>query len=418
MNRHNSGNKMFGLLLRLKPVIRRVLPASILEKKRERVYAAVNRADWETAETPEALAEGVTLFGLMDEPSGVGESARRYRSAIDAAGIPMEVHTLHSGAEAGLLPGGSDVSPYGTSLFVFNADCAGFFLRQIGAGILKGRYNIACWSWELPEFPARWKNSFSYFDEIWTLSDYCRDSIAAASPVPVHTVPCCVEPEPDVTLTRSRFSLPESRTLFLAMADMRSIAGRKNPAGAVRAYLKAFPEDNGKTGLVLKVYGVENSREGIPELHDLCRGRNDVFFLREVYSKTETEALIGLCDVFVSLHRAEGFGFPIAEAMALGRAVIVTGWSGNMDFTNEQNACCVPYTPVPVSKHAEPPYDAQQIWAEPDEDRAAEFFLRLAGDESLRRRLGEAGAQTIRQKYSAAAAAAAVQERLRRAGQI
>ncbi len=408
------------LALSAAPLARRLLPERLRRRWRERLYRAANRREFRRAPAPASLRPGVRLYGLLDEPTGMGSAARLLAGGLRAAGVPLTAVPLRSGA-AGGAAGAPREEPaadggMNANLFVFNADCTGYFLHQLGAGALRGRYNIAHWSWELPVFPDVWRESFEPFQEIWTISSFCRDAIAAASPLPVTRIPYGVTAEPDAALTRGDLGLPEGRVLFLCMYDVRSVQARKNPLGAVEAYCRAFPAPGGDTGLVVKVSGADGAPAELAALRARLAGRSDVYLLDRELTKPRTDGLTALCDVFVSLHRAEGFGLPIAEAMLLGRPVVVTGWSGNMDFTDPSNACCVKYELRPVGRLAAPPYDAWQIWAEPDTDDAAAYLRRLAADAGLRARLGAAGRRTIEEKFSPRVCGEAMAARLRALG--
>ena len=151
---------------------------------------------------------------------------------------------------------------------------------------------------------------------------------------------------------------------------------------------------------MVKVGGASAAQGELETLRRDWGARRDIFFLSGSFDSARTAALISLCDAFVSLHRAEGFGLPIAEAMALGRPAVATGWSGNMDFTDADNALCVNYQLRAVGENAVPPYDSWQQWAEPDLDEAADALRALSESSALRARLGQAGQQRIRRDYS------------------
>ncbi len=398
-----------------KALLRRLLPDSFRARCRERVYALLNSLTLARAQAPDVLTDGVALCGLAGESSGMGQCCRSMAAALTASPLPFSLRPLHSGAGGQL-----DLAPYAAALteerdmavnlFCCNADCTGYFLRQRGAQVLKGRKNIALWAWELPEFPRRWQGAFRWYDEIWTISEFCRASIAAATDKPVRLIPLSVGPVPEKGLCRGDFGLPEGKLLFLSMYDARSIQARKNPRAAIDAYCRAFPPE-GNTALVLKVSG---GRQGAQEAAGLRASlrRGDIYIMEGELSAPRLYALMDLCDVFVSLHRSEGFGYPIAEAMALGKAVVVTGWSGNMDFCTPENACCVGYTLRALGADAVPPYEPHQRWAEPDMDDAVRFLRRLGEEEGFREALGRQARQDIRQRYSPDFCAKALMEAL------
>jgi len=400
-----------------KKTVRFLLPQSLRQRLRDPIYDWLNRRALRAAAVPASTEPGVKLYGLLDEASGMGSAARILALGCREAEIALSLCPLHSGGGKGVAiedfaPLCSEENNMNCNLFVFNADCSAAFLHQCGAGVLRGRYNIAHWSWELPEFPERWDKAFAPYDEIWTISEFCREAIAARTDKNVRVIPYGILPSPDKSLTRADFALPEDRLLYLCMCDLRSTAQRKHPLGALEAYLKAFPEENSETGLVIKIIG-----GAVPQsVRNLMGNRRDIFLLAGSFERSRTDALIDLCDVFVSLHRAEGFGLPIAEAMFLGKAVVVTGWSGNMDFCSSDNACCVKYTLSPIGKLATPPYDAWQNWAEPDIEDAAGWLRRLWAEPSFRQQLAQKGQEHIRSFYSPQRCGEVMRERLSELG--
>lgn len=389
----------------VKTLARLLLSEKLRAGWRERVYAFLNRRTLRRAKAPQALTPGIALWGMAAESSGMGQCCRSAARALLTGDIPFALRPLHSRAGGTL-----ELSAFAealaeerlmsVNLFCFNADCTGYFLRQAGAEQLKGRKNIALWAWELPEFPKEWSSAFEWYDEIWTISEFCRAAIARATDKRVRVLPLCVEPEAEPGLTRGDFGLPEGRTLFLAMYDARSIQERKNPGGALAAYCAAFPEDRGETALILKIGGGEQGRQEADALRSGL-GRSDILILEDVLSEARLYALMSLCDVFISLHRSEGFGFPIAEAMALGLPAVVTGYSGNMDFCTPENSVCVGYTLRPLGEAAVPPYGSEQLWAEPDIPAAACALRRLHEDRAYRQALGLAGQTAVRERCSA-----------------
>jgi glycosyltransferase involved in cell wall biosynthesis len=182
----------------------------------------------------------------------------------------------------------------------------------------------------------------------------------------------------------------DDRTVFLFLFDHLSTIGRKNPLGTIEAYREAFTEADGAV-LVMKSINAVRSPDTYEQVRAAASGRSDILLVDTFLSRGEANALLGMCDVYVSLHRSEGLGFTMAEAMLLGRPVIASAYGGNLDFMDEASAVLIPTT----SGHADrdyPPYLAGSVWADPDLDVAAHAMRRLANDEDERRRLGDAAA--------------------------
>ncbi len=244
-------------------------------------------------------------------------------------------------------------------------------------------YRIGYWTWESAVAPAAWLDTARWFHEIWVPSMFVRDAFAAAfaaSPRPEEAAKLRVMPHvvaPSVSPHRSKQSITA-----LTLLDPRSDPERKNPDGAVRAWLKAFPLP-GDAQLIVKILPCGDNTL-YNRLRRLSVDRPDIVYWIEALSRDAMDALIADCDILISLHRAEGFGLPLAEAMAVGVAVLATGWSGNMTFMTDGNSVPVPYTLVPANRRHNGPM-AQ--WADPDVDAAAAALRKLVLDRVWRARL-------------------------------
>jgi glycosyltransferase involved in cell wall biosynthesis len=347
---------------------------------------------------------GVNLVGYIQAEMGVGEAARADAMALTAADIPFVVLDQRLGTPARqedhTWEHAITTAPaYDTNILHINADLLPQALRQLPPGLIKGRRNIGYWTWELPAFPAEWQPSFALIDEVWVPSTFVQQAVGALAPVPVRVVPHAIRTPQGPFLARSHLGLPEGTLQFLVMYDTQSVIERKNPEGAIDAFMRAFDGLRDDVTLVVKVNSA-GDRE-LSRLRARIGERNDVIVLSHVLSRHETDSIIASSDIFVSLHRSEGFGLAIAEAMALGKAVIATGWSGNMDFMSRDTAACVRYRLVTLER-SYGPYPAGQHWAEPDVDEAAEWMRTLADDHELRTRLGTAAATRIRRTSSPA----------------
>ena len=249
--------------------------------------------------------------------------------------------------------------------------------------------------------PKRYREALHLFDVVLAGSHFVRQ-IFDTNISDILTLDC-VHPlfiPADIVVDRSNFDLPNDRLLFIASFDPHHDTARKNPFGAVDAFLAAFPEVYGESNLphlVVKLNNTEIKSNDcdpmalVDELKARCAGNSRVHFIAKSLSYSEVLSLYDSCDVFVSMHRAEGLGLGLLECMALGKPVIATAWSGNMSFMKHTNSCLVGYDLVPYSGMAAKGVDQlgkKALWAEPHLDEAADWMKKLADDIGLRQRIG------------------------------
>jgi glycosyltransferase involved in cell wall biosynthesis len=334
---------------------------------------------------------GLNIIGYFDSPSGVGQSARALAGAAECRGVSV------SRIEAAVPSANRRAEDlYDVNLYHVNADGAAGVVEELGPELHAGRANVAYWYWESETFPQRWRDRFDYFDEIWVASDFCRQSIAAVSPIPVRLVPPPVAVAQSPTDAKARAGVQSSDFLFLTILDALSVPERKNPVGTVRAFVRAFAGSPEALLLVL----VSNAN-GVPGLLSTLReaSRGARVQIRDaVLSRPEIETFLAACDAYASLHRAEGFGLPIAEAMAIGKPVIATNYSGNTDYLDESTGFPVRWESMTLSQRVRD-YDSGTRWAEPDEGHAIELFQRVLTDRAEARRRGEAARRRIAERY-------------------
>jgi glycosyltransferase involved in cell wall biosynthesis len=216
---------------------------------------------------------------------------------------------------------------------------------------------------------------------------------------------------------RNQFGLPTDSFLFLSMFDTHSTSQRKNPRGAIEAFKKAFAPGRTDVGLVIKIHNSGAFPGEVERLRAELEGYSNIFLMERTLTRMEVYGLIDACDAFVSLHRSEGFGLVMAEAMYMGKPVIGTLWSGNTEFMNEWNSCAVRYTLVQIQSDAGP-YRASCTWAEPDSYHAASYMARLVQDGEYYRMISEQGKATIRDSFSLQASGARIRQRLTELGHM
>jgi glycosyltransferase involved in cell wall biosynthesis len=245
-----------------------------------------------------------------------------------------------------------------------NADALPDFAHGRGIDLFDGRPTVGVWWWEVDEFPLEMRQAAELLDEIWVGSRYTAAALRPVLSRPVHVLnPPVVAPRPPASPSRRSLGVPEG-FLFLFCFDARSVVERKNPVGLVNAFCRAFPHGEGPH-LVLKMHTPDADVPRLEELRYLASERADIHLIERSLSPEEYGELMHACDAYVSLHRAEGFGLTMAEALAIGKPVIATGYTGNLDYMHEGNCYLVPYELVDVGPGSEP-YPATARWAQPD----------------------------------------------------
>ncbi len=276
---------------------------------------------------------GVNVAGYLRTGLGVGEAARLYVAALEAAEVPVRTETVDPGLPKPKRAEFGDRRPaveYPFNLVCVNPFQLPEFAHRVGAAFFEDRVTIGVWAWEASKAPDVWAEAYQYVDEIWTYSDYVTGVLAAASPVPVVTLPQPVL-KPRVAARPPDLGLDADAFTFLFTFDFFSTARRKNPGGLVQAYTRAFGPEDG-TQLVIKTFNGDAKPESLRELVSAAADRPDVHVVDTYLPLEEKNALIAAADCYVSLHRAEGFGLSLAEAMLLGKPVVATGYSGNLQF--------------------------------------------------------------------------------------
>lgn len=360
-----------------------------------------------------AAPAGVNVAGYLTAELGIGEAARGYVKAVRA--LDLEVALLDFDAtlnrrEDDTLSGFTDDNPYPVNLVCVNADQAPAFAAHVGPAYMAGKYNIGVWAWELPEFPAEWADRFAMFDEIWVGSAYMAEAVSRRSPIPVVSMPYVVDLPARPEADKAHFGLPPESFVFLFSFDYMSIFERKNPLAVVEAFKRAFP-DAPSARLVLKSINGETDPANQKRLRAAAADDPRIVLLDRYMSKSEKNRLLASCDCYVSLHRSEGFGLGLAEAMALGKPVMATAWSGNLEFMTPSNSFLVGYELAPLERDLGP-YKQGQLWAEPDVAHAAELMREVVDRPELAQSRARRAAADLRARHSPEALARRVEERL------
>lgn len=359
----------------------------------------------------------VTFIGHPFAPIGMGEQLRSHVAAALRAHVVCGVLDIFRYAQRTdpahfALLGDREIRepPRGIRIFHINGDEVDRVQEAFAArgGDFASGYNIVVPAWELPFYPKQWAARLARFDEVWALSSFVQESLATAG-VMSHLVGQSVEPAAGPLLPRRYFGIRESAFVLLHFFDLTSYAARKNPFAVLELFgrlCRAEPFIDLR--LVLKV------KDGERDAADWARELQANPLVQVIDAPLDTlgvRSLVAACDCFVSLHRAEGFGRGLGEAMALGRLALGTGWSGNLDFMTEANALLVRQTQVRVPPDAYPHWHGQ-TWAEPDLDHAAALLGPVLRDPARGRALAERGQSEILRNHGHRAVGLRILDRL------
>lgn len=339
----------------------------------------------------------LVVTGFLDEVLGVGKAGRGTADALAAAGFDVTRDPLRPAMRrlwrkpAAALPAG----PGGVWLIHANAPETEIALMTHDPADWAGRYRIGYWAWETPEAPAAWARAARWLHEVWVPSRFVAEAMGAAferigepeARSKLRVMPHPVAAPAEARARPERFGLKPGAVHALVMFDGRSAFARKNPWGAVEAWTRAFPAP-GAARLLIKAVALGADPRAAARLRRLVAERGDILLLEAELSDGELWDLIASVDLVLSTHRAEGFGLVPAEAMALGKPVIATGWSAVTDFLDAEVGVPLPYRLTPV-KDPTGAYRGQ-VWADPDLDAAAAALRELAASPERRAALGEA----------------------------
>lgn len=340
-------------------------------------------------------APGLNVVGYLHAELGLGEAARLLTRALAVSGVPFapvafrETDSLQRVEFAGTIDG----APYDTTLLCVNADLTPLASAKSWGALGEDRHRIGYWFWEVDQMPADQLDALHYVDELWVATRYVADVLRTVTDKQITIVPHPVAEPVTTHLTRADLGLPD-RFTFAFWFDAFSSVERKNPAALIRAFCAAFAPDEGPVLFVKSING-HHDRAALEELHWLARGRDDIILSDRYLTGIEMRALVQHVDCYVSLHRSEGFGQTLAEAMMCAKPVIATGHSGNTHFMSDQNSLLVPFELGPVGPGC-PPYPADARWARPDTECAATLMRWVVENPVEASALGARAASDIR----------------------
>jgi len=364
----------------------------------------------------------LNLWGHLSGGFGLGEGARATARALQAAGVVVQWCDLPLATHPNDQPlpqQQTERLPAAVDLIHTNPN-----VLQHTDGLaerlqLQAPLRIGYWAWELEQFPRGWERGFTGLDQLWCPSAFTASSLGLRSPIPVTALPHLPDWPRAERLRALRAAQPRAGRPFTCLFafDFWSTVGRKNPYGVIEAFQLAFPRRRSwglrpqEARLVLKLASSHQFPEATEALRQRIANDPRITLITEHLPAAVFDALYAQADALVSLHRAEGFGLAMAEAMAAGLPVVATGYSGNLDFMPPGSAELIPYTLTPI-RRSEGDYRAGNLWAEPDLDATARALRRLAAEPASAAALGERGRQAVLQLLAPERLAAVVQQRL------
>ncbi len=238
-------------------------------------------------------------------------------------------------------------------------------------------YNIGYWAWELEALPHEWIAAIRFMDAIMVPSTFCKAAVERHTAKPVLVVPHPVAIGAAGAAPSSRQSEATGRFRVVSIFNFGSSFERKNPLAAVAAFRSAFGDDE-TAELVLKVGDGSRYPADRDRLREAIGASANIRLIDEIWDEARLDDFLGSADACLSLHRSEGFGLTLAEAIAKGVPVVATNWSGNVDFCRPDLCFPVDYRLVPArDEHLSFQGIEGAVWADPSADHAAAQLRRV-----------------------------------------
>lgn len=360
---------------------------------------------------------GLNISGYINKQFGLGEGVRSNVRAVKTTSVPFVINDFniviskHIQDDVQNALETTSENPYDVNLVQINIDRLHSVLQETDNSYFKDKYNIAFWAWELENFPDESKVFFTLFDEIWVPSNFCAEAISKISPVPVIKIMHSIEIE-KTTSKRRDFNLPEDSFIFMTMFDYYSSVARKNPLATIEAYEKSFGKNNRDVLLIIKTsLSIEFPEEKKMLLERIADNKSIIVY-EEIMERDKLYSLMSCCDSFVSLHRSEGFGLTMAEAMYLGKPVIATGYSANLEFMNVNNSFLVKFDVVPTGDQY---YFSTEkdFWADPNVSHASTLMKIVVENPEIAKEIALQGQLDVQKNLSPSKMGEKIEARLR-----
>lgn len=359
----------------------------------------------------------VAIRGFGNKVMGLGEDARTLYAALQSSEIAVAAENLQI-PDRSIRVGCEFGRPYrpgsAAKVAIFPLPLWDLTISRLfyGPQLMQGSYNIAFAPWEFGCWPQALNFCSRYVDEVWASTTFLEQAYRQALEVPVYAMPLVVDLPVFKPRSRQFFGLPEDAFIFMYTFDFNSSLVRKNPFDLIKAFQRAFPNvQDLSVALVLKVISLNVKDDLAKQLLATAQRDRRIYLIDTALERADLLALMQSADCYVSLHRSEGFGRTIAEAMLLDKPVITTGYSGNADFCTPETAYIVDYTLRPVA-HNEYPHAEDLLWAQPNVETAIEYLRQVIEHPAEARSKTRRAKAFIQQRYSLENVSAVYQQRL------
>jgi glycosyltransferase involved in cell wall biosynthesis len=352
---------------------------------------------------------GVNLIGFYSSIFGVAEVGRFFARQLNEVHIPFSITNIDSSGHRQLSADEFQFyqqheeanSPYYRNLFFVNAD----IIPWMNYRHFAGRKNAAVFFWEFDDY-FDFPKAFQMLDEVVVFTDFIakavRKSAPAGFPITKFTFPfiknwtiCSTKEE-----VRARLNIDKNAFVLFFNFDFHSTFDRKNPIAILKAMDLAFTnQDNVR--LVCKTIHSEDKSDAYKlfnEALNAIKVKDKVILVNDAMTRDEMMSLVNATDAYISLHRSEGLGLGMMEAMSMGKPVIGTGFGGNLDFMSEHNSLLVDYTLIALENDVLP-YKKGWLWAEPNVVTAATYLKELFTNKVFREEMGKKAQLSIEKQY-------------------
>ena len=344
------------------------------------------------------MKPGINFSGHLNSNSSIGMAARDNILAFQSH-CDMSFNELKLGEEGNDIYGQKLLSidnPHPINFMHFNPDQFDQFKAKYKQKYFDGKTTIGFWVWECSKILENWKKAASNYDEIWTASDYCANIFRRELDIKTRVLPHMIK-EPPIGyegINRNDFGLPKDRFIYYTAFDAWSRLDRKNPQAIIDAF-RAVYEHIPEAFLVMKVRHLDAMSRA--KLFDSIDMKN-IMLVEKFLTDQELWGLANCCNCFVSLHKSEGFGLHIAEAMRLAKPIVATGYSGNMQFCRSDHTYLVDFDIEEAMDSYYRPTGG--TWANPSVESATEQMLKVFKDQIKATDRGLQGMHYIRRVHT------------------